>query len=479
MKDLLKHKLICFAICIAYLICVILATINNVNAILILPIILIIILLSIFNYKAIFYLIVLLTPFSMSLKDLGLSIGVEMAFPTEPLLFGLLFLSLIYMVYNFHLFKPLFKNSTFLLLLSYIFWMFITSITSVQPLVSFKMLLTRLWYIVPFFVMGVIIFKQKKDIIKFIFLYIFSFASIILYTIIRHSANFFDKHSAHFVMSPFFNDHTSYGAMIAFFIPLLIYLIFYFKHRKLIMFGLIPIILLFILGLVLSYTRAAWLSLFVSFVVVSILYFRINRKLLVSCFLISIFTLFLFQNPILQLLEENRQDSSDNLLEHVHSLSNISTDASNMERINRWKCALKMFIDKPVFGWGPGTYQFHYAPFQLYSDKTIISSNQGDMGNAHSEYLSVLSESGFVGLMLFLSLILKVFQSAISIYYRNLDWHTSILTLSLICALLTYFIHGIFNNFLDTDKASIPVWATMSMIISLEIFSTNKQIGKI
>jgi len=76
-------------------------------------------------------------------------------------------------------------------------------------------------------------------------------------------------------------------------------------------------------------------------------------------------------------------------------------------------------------------------------------------------------------------MILKVFQSAISIYYRNLDWHTSILTLSLICALLTYFIHGIFNNFLDTDKASIPVWATMSMIISLEIFSTNKQIGKI
>ena len=76
-----------------------------------------------------------------------------------------------------------------------------------------------------------------------------------------------------------------------------------------------------------------------------------------------------------------------------------------MERINRWKCALKMFIEKPVFGWGPGTYQFQYARFQLSKDRTIISSNSGDMGNTHSEYLGPLCESGFLGFFFFLLLL--------------------------------------------------------------------------
>ena len=62
---------------------------------------------------------------------------------------------------------------------------------------------------------------------------------------------------------------------------------------------------------------------------------------------------------LIQIIREDlNKDSSDNLLKHITSISNISTDASNMERINRWKCALKMFVEKPVFGWGPGTYQF-------------------------------------------------------------------------------------------------------------------------
>ena len=111
-------------------------------------------------------------------------------------------------------------------------------------------------------------------------------------------------------MSPFFNDHTSYGAMIAFFIPLLVFLVFHFKQRKLIILGLMPIVLLFIIGLILSYTRAAWISLFLACFVVSILYFRINRTLIYSSILVAIIPLFIFQNTIFQYLEKNRQDSS-------------------------------------------------------------------------------------------------------------------------------------------------------------------------
>ena len=36
-----------------------------------------------------------------------------------------------------------------------------------------------------------------------------------------------------------------------------------------------------------------------------------------------------------------------------------------------------------------------------------------------------------------------------------------------ILALVTYFSHGILNNYLDTDKAAIPVWGLISIFITI------------
>jgi hypothetical protein len=35
--------------------------------------------------------------------------------------------------------------------------------------------------------------------------------------------------------------------------------------------------------------------------------------------------------------------------------------------------------------------------------------------------------------------------------------------------LTTYFVHGILNNFMDTDKAAVPNWAMCAAFITLEI----------
>tara|TARA_B100002052_G_C15855413_1_gene587224 strand:- start:566 stop:1411 length:846 start_codon:yes stop_codon:yes gene_type:complete len=278
------------------------------------------------------------------------------------------------------------------------------------------------------------------------------------------------------MMSPFFNDHTSYGAVLAFFIPLLICILWVKRKHFLMKIFLMTILLIFIVGFILSFTRAAWISLIIASFCIIFLKLKINRKLLFFIPSVMLFIFFLFQNPILDVLQSNKQDSSDNLIEHFTSISNISTDASNMERINRWKCAVNMFLEKPVFGWGPGTYQFQYAPFQIYSDKTIISSNQGDMGNAHSEYLGPLAESGLLGLVFFLLLVFVVIIQAINLYDTIEDQHLQTLLLAIIAGLLSYFIHGAFNNFLDTDKASVVLWAVISMIVSLDLFHDKKRL---
>ena len=56
---------------------------------------------------------------------------------------------------------------------------------------------------------------------------------------------------------------------------------------------------------------------------------------------------------------------------------------------------------------------------------------------------------------------------------------TKILILSIILSLSTYFFHAILNNFLDTDKAAVPIWAMCSIIIALKINldSSKKEIS--
>ena len=350
-----------------------------------------------------------------------------------------------------------------------------TCVTSTMPFTSFKVLLTRLWYILPVFFLGVFLLKEKRNFMSFTLFYTLPFSIVIIYTTLKHSFYFFDKQSAHYMMSPFFNDHTSYGAMIAFFIPLLIASLFSNKKNDLLKLVIIVVILIFLVGLVLSFSRAAWISLLCAVFVMILVRLKLYIKSLVSLGVIFILLGFFFQNSILTQLSNNRQDSSDNLIEHFSSLSNISTDASNMERINRWKCAIEMFKERPFFGWGPGTYQFQYAPFQFVKDKTIISSNDGDAGNAHSD-LSVLSESGVLGLIIFIALLGMVFVRIIILYNKLSDPSTKRWLLAIFTSLLSYFIHGFFNNFLDTDKASVAIWAVIAIVVSIDLVNNKNQL---
>ncbi|MBJ05228.1 MAG: hypothetical protein CMP65_04950 [Flavobacteriales bacterium] len=460
---------------VLYLLILLFLSIDDNYAILILPVILSVILLAIFDYKNIFYPLIFLTPLSIPLSeisDFGLS---EMALPTEPMLFGLLILTILQMIYNRHLFLPILKHPIVFYIFLYLVWMFITSLTSTMPIVSIKYFLSKVWFIFPLIFMGSLLFKEPKMIERFILLYIIPLSLVIIYTIIKHSGYDFDKQSAHYMMSPFFRDHTSYGAIIAFFLPLTFTLLFIKNHHWIIRFLIISIFLIMLIGFVLSFTRAAWLSLIISLILALIIRFKIDRRVLFSSPLILIFFIWFSQDPLIDFLEKNTQNTSDNLFEHVGSISNISTDASNVERINRWHCALYMFYDKPIYGFGPGTYQFQYAPYQLLKYYTVIRSNTGQGGNAHSEYLGPLSESGILGLISFLAMVIFVIVKGINMYYNSENKQQKTLILTLLISLLSYFLHGFFNNFLDTDKAAVPVWISIAILISLDLFYNKNQ----
>ena len=39
---------------------------------------------------------------------------------------------------------------------------------------------------------------------------------------------------------------------------------------------------------------------------------------------------------------------------------------------------------------------------------------------------------------------------------------------------MTYYIHGFLNNFLDTDKAAVPFWGFVAIIVALDVYHNKK-----
>jgi putative inorganic carbon (hco3(-)) transporter len=432
------------------------------------PVALAVALLTFVALDKLFLIITFLTPLSINLLNSNFGFGLNL--PTEPLIFGAM-LMFFYKIFDKGEYdKRVLSHPITWAIFFNLMWILVTTVSSSMPLVSFKFLLARLWFVTVFYFLAVKIFARYENIKRFLWLYTFAMMVTVVYTIARHAAWGFEEKPAHWVMEPFYNDHTAYGAILAMFYPVVIGFLFNGRMNLFLRALLLGLFTVLTVGIVLSYTRAAWVSLAAVFAIYLVMFLRIRFSTLViigSAFLIVIAGSW---TQIMMKLEKNDTESSQDLGKHLQSVTNVSSDASNLERINRWQSALRMFRDRPVFGWGPGTYMFNYAPYQFSYEKTIISTNNADGGNAHSEYIGPLAEEGVLGLLTFLWVIGITIYTGVILFPKVKDKEVRMVLQTTMLGLITYYIHGTLNNFLDTDKASVPFWGFTAIIVAIALY---------
>lgn len=434
----------------------------------IIPFALLILMLAFVATDKLMWFIVFTTPLSLNLEELEFG-GIGMFLPTEPLLFGVMLIFFLKLFFDKDFDRSVLKHPITIVILLNIAWIIITTITSSMIVVSLKFLLARMWFVVAFYFIGTQLFKSAKNIRTFLWVYTIPLTIVALYTFIHHSTYGFAERPAHWVMQPFFKDHTVYGAVLSMIFPIVLglYSLKRYKKYRLIIFIMI---LIFLAGIVFSHGRAAWVSLAVAFALSLVYILKLRGSFVLSVAGLLLIFLGLFWTNLVDVLEKNDQEStSQNLSEHVQSITNISTDASNLERLNRWNSAIQMFQAKPILGWGPGTYAFQYAPFQSSEDLTIISTNSGDGGNAHSEFIGPLAEEGILGVLTFIAIIVVFYYKASVLYTKLPKGELRQIVFWIILAFTTYIVNGTLNNFLDTDKASVPFWALIAMITAIDI----------
>ncbi|MGZ3920273.1 MAG: O-antigen ligase family protein [Bacteroidia bacterium] len=439
------------------------------------PLLVIIIYIALVNLQKLVLFLAFATPLAISLKELGMADGMDLSLPTEPIMAGIMLLYIFNEIHHSITDKKFIRHTISVIIILQLLWMFITSLTSTDIAVSLKYLIARLWFIFSCYIIMPHLFKDRKNLVKFVLFYGTGLLIVVLYTTARHAAFNFNDKAADWVVSPFYNDHTAYGAALAMFIPVC----FSFLFIKNISFTLkvysFCLFLAFTVAIVLSFARAGWLSLVVALGILVTLMLRIRFRTILLTLAIGGTLFYFFQTDILIALGRNNTDAEGGFSNNIESVSNISTDASNLERLNRWSCAIRMWEDKPLFGWGPGTYMFKYAPYQLSKDRTIISTNFGTNGNAHSEYLGPLSEQGVPGLIIVLALLFCSTALGYRLIYSIREKEMKVFAIGIFLGLMTYFVHGFLNNFLDTDKLSLPFWGFLAALVTMDLYYPKKE----
>ncbi len=358
--------------------------------------------------------------------------------------------------------------------LIYLGWMCLTVPFSSDLVVSAKYVLVTLahWWV---FYVGFWYGNQidKTTFEKWLGYYGFSFLAVILYTWYHHAQYDFRIDASVLVARPFYSDHALYSAGMCFFLFLSLAKAFQTKVLTLrISFSLLS--LLFLVGIYWSYSRAAWLSLVITFLIAGlIIIFRKRMGALAIVLACLCITGFYAITQWIQPLEVTAESKQGSWQEQIISIVNFKSDVSNLERINRYRSAWRMFLDRPLTGFGPGTYAQAYLPYQNPEEMTRLSVTTarardgrahpfGRGGGAHSEYFQALSEMGLAGLFFWLSFLGVSVVIGLQAFFRNPTLPVSSYLFAMTLFIICYTVLGVFNNFLHSEKFSILVWLSLA-----------------
>lgn len=445
---------------------------TNNEFLLAIPIGVIILTIALYSVKYFWYLTIFFVPLSITSHDLfG---GAGLTIPTDLFALMLMGLAIFKMVSERKWLTAQLNHPIVWILILNGVWILFTAVDSVRPGVSIKWLIQYIWLLSAFFFLPVVFFRDKRAIFRFLQLVTVSFTLALNTIFIFYLTSGRNPFGLRFNPGPFFLDHTVFGAFTAMWVPLLVVLVFKMKLSRREKNVAKAVLFFFILGLFFSYSRGAWASCLASLMFMGIYTMgkQIRRIVLPLLILgIGLGGYYYYATSSARASSSNSAVSRKDLSSHIASVTNFKTDYSNAERINRWYCAIQMWKRDPWTGYGPGTYAMEYAKFQKARYITPVSTNHGDNGTAHNEFLLALAEEGIPGMVITLALFGLPLFMGIRGYERSKNQNTKFLYLGVTFALVAYDIHAFVNNFLDQDKIAVTYYGFLAIIVALDRYS--------
>src|SRR5438093_596581 len=111
-----------------------------------------------------------------------------------------------------------------------------------------------------------------------------------------------------------------------------------------------------------------------------------------------------------------------------------------VERMAHWQAALRMYLDHPLVGVGPGHYALAYPAYRV-NDFWL-----DPLGHAHNLYLNLMAEMGFLGIVGYLTLVHAWVVAIVRRYRLSVTPFDRALASGVLAGLLAVGIHNVFDN---------------------------------
>lgn len=434
--------------------------------------------LAMVDFRKIFYLLMGCIPFSTEVELPG---GFGTDLPTEPLTVALLGIGFLFFLKNMgRLSGQFLRHPISLFILFHFAWIGLTALLSDNPGVSLKFFLAKTWYIGVFYFLAGHLISDEKKLREMIWWMVPGLVFTILFCTIKHASYGFQFKYVNSAMLPFYRNKVMYSCLLAVVFPF-IWLIARNTPRRTWAFKwLVFTIILCLIGIQLSYTRAAYLVIILAFFLYKILQKRMmpialgiaSLGLILFLGFMSAGNRYLDFAPNFEKTVEHKQFG--NLLEATYKLEDVST----MERVFRWVAGFQMLEKRPYFGYGPGTFTFFYEKSTISSFETYVSDNPERSG-IHCYYLMTAVEQGLPGCLIFLFFSAFVMLRGEKVYHRTADLgRRRMLLMAWLCFVIIALLM-VMNDLVETDKVGAFFWICCAVIANVDIENKGEELKKI
>ncbi|MCD8199007.1 MAG: O-antigen ligase family protein [Phascolarctobacterium sp.] len=200
------------------------------------------------------------------------------------------------------------------------------------------------------------------------------------------------------------------------------------------------------IGMLAGRSRGLWLALLIVLPLVMWKYLIKNRKaLMITALIVAILCGFFATQPA--------------FVKRVKSITNITTDISNRDRIVIWRSAKNMIKDHPITGVGLGQFKKNY--FEKYQLREI---KQRHLNHTHNNVLQICTETGIPGALGFIYLSLYILIKNFREWLRRKDPYSLIIWGSW----LAFIIFGVFDVIIDHSAVTKSWWFLLGTMLVMK-----------
>ena len=136
-------------------------------------------------------------------------------------------------------------------------------------------------------------------------------------------------------------------------------------------------------------------------------------------------------------------------------------------RYNSYFGASQMMLDRPLLGFGPGTYWIENPPYWTPYEASFFATDSKYNANVHNEYLETGVESGFGGAFCYIGFLVSLILLSLRAAFVGNDRHRSMLGYTLAACFTAFAVDGMFGFNVRSPASGLLLFVMAGLVVGV------------